>query len=89
MALPVVHYLVYRAEDVNAVDWEEPDGGFVIFATEAHRAREIAAQRYHRGPHEKLVVAVADTPEDCWKAVVLAAHWEKERQEFRELMEVA
>lgn len=91
MALPVVHYLVYRARvnDIHSVDWEEPDGGVVIYRADKECVRQIAEQRYHCGPREKLVVAEATTQQECWAAVVLSAHWEKARQEFHALMEVA
>jgi len=89
MALPVVHYLVYRVQDTGFVDWEEPDGGLVLYLDDVPFLHRIAERRYHCDPGERLIIEEADTPEDRWKAVLLATYWEHEQREFTALMEVA
>lgn len=91
------YFFVYRVLKGEEVDWDNPTGGMmlkfpkkggipVVDACVLHR---VASQMYHCGPHEQLLVVELFEEHEQHAARVLAARYECEIAQFKELMEVS
>lgn len=93
-----VYFLIFRVRDGKRINWSRPVGGLVmkpkricsgVAVADFGLAEEIASHRYHCAPDENLILAECMEEVDQKKALRLHRRYEREMNEFLDLMEVA
>ena len=96
MATHHCYFFVFRTQIGEPIDWAEPTGGFVMATENAVHgqpivnygdALELIKRRYHCSHYETLRVMEVFEPDDCWTANLLHKAYEKDANEFEELMD--
>lgn len=86
------YFLIYRCTKrfplVFDLDWDNPTGGIVSNGVDRAVVEDVAYQRYHCGPNEKLVMfEVVDDKRGQYQATVLHLAWEIDCMEFCQWMQ--
>jgi hypothetical protein len=86
-----VYVLVYRVHVTQRIDWNQPTGGLVIELADLQQKPslryDLAHERYHCGPGERLVMVEAMQVSTQRLAAQLHHEWECDVLKFVWLME--